>query len=172
MTSPLPSLESCNKRLCIPYFDRRGVCALQFRCLWNHNHKERGCAKYLFPYKQSVTLFNLPALLSIERVIHLTEGALDAVVLTEALGMPVVGVPGADAWQSHWPAHFRGFDQIVLWADGDEAGGKMADRWQREVGAEVIRLPEGQDVNSYYLEFGGEALKSLHEGESDELVQD
>lgn len=163
--SPLPSHERFQGRLCIPYHNKAGVVALKFRCMQPHDCKQEGHSKYDQPAGQTQFLFNATVLDTPSQVAHVTEGEMDALVLSEVLAQPVVGVPGVDHWHPHWVAHFRAFERVVLWQQGDKAGRGMGVTWGRKVGAELVELPEGHDVNSFYLEFGGGALKRLYEEE-------
>lgn len=165
--SPAPSHERFNGMLCIPYYNLAGVIALKFRCMQHHDCKGEGHPKYDGPAGQPQYLYNLPDLDRPERVIHVTEGELDAIVLRQVLAEPVVGVPGVDAWQTHWPSHFHSFDRVVAWPDGDKAGKTMAGVWTRKIGVEVVQVPTGQDVTSLYVESGPKAVKELYEGDGD-----
>jgi DNA primase len=163
VTSPLPSHERFRGRLCIPYRNRSGVIGLKFRCLNMHDCKTEGHGKYDQPAGQTQSLFNILAVDRSEQEIHVTEGEMDCIVLSEVLGQPVVGVPGVDQWHDHWVTHFRGFDQVILWQHGDKAGRAMGVTWGQRVGVELVELPLGHDVNSYYVEFGPAKLKALYE---------
>lgn len=162
VVSPEPGHEWFAGRLAIPYINKLGVMAIQFRCLQDHDCKSVGCRKYLWPDGQEMFLYNVAAVDTAEPVIHMTEGAMDAMVLAEALVQPVVGVPGVGIWQQHWPTHFHGFDRVLAWPDGDKAGQAWAAKLRKEIPTvEVIQLPPGSDVNDLYLGQGTEALRAL-----------
>lgn len=165
VTSPLPSHERFTGQLCIPYLNKAGVIGLKFRCIQPHDCKESDHRKYDQPDTQVQYLYNVLALETESQVVHVTEGELDTIVLSEVLGEPVVGVPGVDHWHPHWAAHFAGFDRVVVWPDGDKAGKGMASLWTKKVGAELIGLPDGHDVTSLFVEQGGEALQQLYRGD-------
>lgn len=159
---PEPGHEHAIGRLSIPYINRAGVMALKFRCLADHACKEHDCTKYLAPQGQETYIFNVAATDTASRRIHICEGELDAVVLEEALGEPAVGIPGASMWQPHWVCHFRGFDQVIAWPDGDKAGRDLGNRLRKEIEAvEVVSMPAGKDVTNVYLEAGTVALRAL-----------
>jgi hypothetical protein len=162
--SPVLSHERFAGRLVVPYWNRAGVVALKFRCLEPHTCTDH--PKYDQPTGQQHRLFNVLALEEPSRTIHVTEGELDAVVLSELLSEPVVGVPSATSWQPHWPYHFHDFDRIVVWADGDQAGRKMGASWANKVSAEVVELPDGHDVNSHYVANGANSVRQLYREES------
>lgn len=160
--------ESAIGRLAIPYTNRLGVIGIKFRCMSGHVCKEHQCPKYLAPLGQELYLFNVTAVDDDGSTIHITEGELDAVVLAEVLGEPVVGVPGASAWRPHHPWHFRGFERVLVWADGDKAGQDLARMLRKELpAAEIVTMPQGCDVNSVYVERGAEAIRKLA-GEDEE----
>ncbi len=155
-------------RLSIPYVNKAGVIGIKFRCIAEHNCKENNCPKYLAPLGQDVYLYNILAVEDEASTIHITEGELDALVLAHVLSEPAVGVPGASSWKGHHPWHFRGFERVLVWADGDKAGQDLARLLRKEIpAAEIVTMPERQDVNSLYVSHGADALKRLA-GEDDE----
>lgn len=142
-------------RLCIPYLDRIGVYAFKFRCLVAHDCKEAHCPKYTNPQGQELSIYNVLALDSDSETLHITEGELDAIVLSSIIAGPVVAIPGASLWKKHFPFHLAGFTRVLVWADGDEPGTKMAARITDACPqAEVFQMPPGEDVNSMYLKSG------------------
>lgn len=160
---PEPGHEQYIGRLCIPYLNRAGVTGLKFRCLYNHDCKSEGHEKYLALPGQNVLLYNVVACDSTRDTIHVTEGEIDCWTLSAIFPEdPVVGCPGAGQWQPHWPAHFRGFDRVLVWPDGDKPGANMGDRWRKEIqAAEVVRVPRGHDVTSLYVAEGREVFLKL-----------
>lgn len=160
---PEPGHEIYTGRLAIPYMNKAGVIGLKFRCLSDHECKAEGHEKYLALPGQPVFLFNVVACDSTADTIHVTEGELDAICLSRVFpDEPVVGCPGSGQWQPHWPAHFRGFERVLVWPDGDKAGNHMADKWRKEIpAAECVRVPRGQDVCSLYSSEGVEIFRVL-----------
>lgn len=168
VASPEPGHENAIGRLCIPYINRAGVAAVKFRCLVNHDCKAEHCAKYTQPLGQETYLFNVLAVEDDATQIHITEGEFDAIILTSVLGEPAVGLPGATQWKQHYPWHFKGFDRVLVWPDGDKAGQDMASKVRKELpNAEIVGMPAGFDVTSLYLEAGEGALHKLA-GEDEE----
>ncbi len=167
-SEPEPGHESAVGRLAIPYTNRLGVIGIKFRCMSDHVCKEHSCPKYLAPLGQEPYLFNVTAVDDEADTIHITEGELDAVVLATVLGEPVVGVPGSSAWRPHHPWHFRGFGRVLVWADGDKAGQDLARMLRKELpAAEIVTMPQGQDVTSVYVAHGAEGIQKLA-GEDDD----
>lgn len=167
--SPEPGHEHYRGRLVIPYFNKAGIIGLKFRCMISHDCKSDSHEKYMALPGQEVYLFNVVACDSSNNVIHVAEGEMDAMVLAQVFGDVVVGVPGTGQWKPHWPSHFRGFDRIVLWPDGDKAGRDMGNRWRKELQTvEVVSMPDGFDVNRLFVEEGPEVFLKLAGVESDE----
>lgn len=156
-------------RLAIPYLDRIGPVGFTFRCIEAHTCKEAGCPKYLQLEGQEVGLFNVLSLDSDEEVAHLCEGELDAITLSQIVSDPVVAISGVAKWKPHFPYHFTGFDRVVVWADGDPAGEKMATMVRRSVGnADVVEMPSGEDLNSVFCWKGPDAIRAMYMEEVEE----
>lgn len=161
VASPEKGHETYIGRLVIPYLDKLGVYGLKFRCIQPHDCKSVNCAKYLQPDGQEVGLYNCVDLDSTHPNVHITEGEFDCMILSDALGEPVVGIPGTDAWLDHWPSHFSdGWERVSFWADGDKPGRAMAKRWRKDINnIDIINMPNGEDVNSVAVTQGYSALK-------------
>lgn len=170
--SPAPSHELLAGRLVIPYVNKAEdspVTGLTGRCLHDHDCDTEGHRKYMQLPNQPTFLFNAAAL-DDQRAstVHVCEGELDAILLSEVLSDPVVAVSGVDKWEPHWVAHFRGWERVVVWPDGDKAGKQMASLWSRKIMCDVVSMPAGQDVTSLYLTEGIEALRELAGGNDDD----
>lgn len=160
--SPEPGHEHFVGRLVIPYFNKSGVIGLKFRCMIQHDCKSENHEKYMALPGQEVYLYNVVACDSSAGTIHVAEGEIDTMILGKLFGDVVVGVPGTGQWKPHWPAHFRGFERVVLWPDGDKAGKDMGNRWRKEIQAvEVVSMPSGFDVNRLFVEEGPEVFLKL-----------
>ena len=157
-----------NGRLIIPSLSPKGdVVDIAFRCIEDHNCGETGCSKYLFLTGLEKRLYNVAAVQDEGRVIHITEGQLDAASLI-ACGLPAVGVPGAHAWKPHVHRLFQGFDRVCVWADPDKAGEQFFTKVQQSLSAaELIMLPTSSDVNSLLVERGKAGVLALLEGETE-----
>lgn len=147
--------------LAIPYLTPSGVKAIKFRRL------DGGKPKYAAPKSQPVRLFNTPAYFSAGTVIGLAEGEIDAIVATEVLGIPTMGIPGAENWIAHgkiWTPLFKDFRDVLVFKDGDpeqvrlrngiEVKFRPGDELANAIVASlktkvrVIECPEGEDVSS------------------------
>lgn len=155
-------------RLSIPYRTQDGVVALKYRCAntdhGDHKNRELGCTKYLAEPGSGVHLFNAQALTKAERAV-LTEGELDAVCVQAYCGIPAVGYPGTETWQTqpHFPLCFEGIPEVAVVSDGDEQGRRAAGRVAKSIGsnARVVPMPEGEDANSWMLRHGAAAFLEL-----------
>lgn len=163
---PLPGDETYRHRLCIPYLTRAGVVSIRFRCIQQHDCSAHGGTKYLGYPGAPTHLFNVGALFVPGDLVCVTEGELDAVVLSQA-GLPSVGIPGANNWKKHYPRILEDFRRIIVFADGDDAGKKFGKLVAESVeGVTVVTMPEGMDVNDVYLDgrYGSSWLISKTEG--------
>lgn len=156
--TPLVGHESYRGRLAIPYLTPTGVVNLRFRCI--EQHECEGHAKYLSLPGAATNLYNVLDLKKDSRAIGITEGELDAATVSMAL-MPCVGVPGVEAWQSHFGRCLEDFDVVYSFADGDKAGRKFNAFLAKEARARPVSIPQGMDVNKLYMEGGADALRKL-----------
>lgn len=161
VNDPLPQHYGHKGKLAIPYLTDFGPVNMRFRCLEEHSCKEQpGHGKYMTVKGWPVNLYGVQQLTQAEDWICVTEGELDALVLQQ-VGLPAVGAPGSEAWREHWPNIFEDFARVYVFTDGDKAGDAMWDRWIHEVSTAIrVKLPSGEDVNSFFLKYGAEALKS------------
>lgn len=168
--SPEPGHEHAVGRLVIPYQNKLGVFALKFRCLQQHDCKANSCPKYMAPLGQETHPYNILATEDDADTIHICEGELDTIILTGVLGEPVVGIPGVQNWKAHYPFHFKGFERVLAWPDGDKAGADFGLKIRKEIpAAEIVTMPSGHDVNSLLLDLGAEALRKLAGADEDEM---
>jgi hypothetical protein len=140
-------------RLVLPYLTPTGVVQLRYRCIAEHDCKERQHPKYLSDAGTEVTLFNAAAVLSGRTPVILTEGEFDAIAVEHIAGFPAVGIPGSQMWRKHpfWARCFVGHD-LILPADGDDAGMSLADAVKADLpDVKVVRLPDGDDCNSVLI---------------------
>ena len=145
--NPLPGDERFTGWLAIPYLTPRGVKAIRFR---NLSGKEPKIGQHP---GQSGRLFNTKAYFADTSVIGIAEGEIDAIVATERLGLPTMGIPGASMWEAHkdiWGSLFKNFRQVLILRDGDQAGRDMSDAISEtlKLRARVIDMPDGEDVSS------------------------
>lgn len=158
---PLQGHERLLGRLCIPYLTAAGPVNFSFRCLKDHDCKTVRCPKYL-PMQSGVekNMYNVQDTFKDHPFIVVTEGELDALTLSAA-GIPAVGLPGVKSWKKHYPKVLEDFPVIYVIGDGDSAGSGLNDFLAREVHARQVLLPKGEDVNSYAVKQGQEAVRRL-----------
>ena len=169
---PTPDHLPARGWLSIPYINAsNGITAIRFRCIEPHDCKEEGHGKYWGEPGVRAGAFNTRDILAESESIALCEGEMDAITVSGSGIMPAIGLPGANSFNG--PVHARclaGFSRVVLLADGDDAGRKLADAVRRSlpVTAEAIVLSDGSDVNHTYMTGGKEALRALLSDQEDE----
>jgi DNA primase len=158
VADPLSGDEAYKGRLSIPGLGREGLpYSLRFRSVDGSDPKYLG--------KHGPTrLFNIRALHEADNDIHITEGELDAITL-EMCGLRAVGVCGANSWKAYYPRMFAGFTRVYVWGDGDAAGRTFSQKVTDSVlSGHSVRMREGNDVNSVYLDAGKDGVLECLEG--------
>jgi DNA primase len=159
---PIIGHEQYVGRLAIPYLTPSGVVDIRFRCITNHGEqscKDVGHGKYLSQPGHKTRLYYTNAIMAAGDTIAITEGEMDAIILNK-IGIPAVGVPGAQAWQSsYYPRIFSDFSNILIFGDGDDAGKNFARQIAKELeDVVIVDMPQGGDVNDTYLKEGEQGL--------------
>lgn len=161
VAEPLPGHERYAGMLAIPYlrWSRAhgwAVVSIRFRCIEDHDH--RGHGKYMTQAGDRPRLYNTLALLQRSPIVAVTEGEIDAITAS-ICGIPAVGVPGASIWKPYFSELFLGYREVIVLADGDDAGHQFAERLCEELpNARAVPCPPGEDVNSFVLRHGKNAL--------------
>lgn len=141
--------EAFTGRLSIPYVTKTGVVDLRFRSL-----NPAVEPKYMGMTGAETRMYNV---LDIERAgdfIGICEGEIDTLTLSSLVGIPCIGVPGANSWKKHYTRLLADFERVFVFADGDQPGKEFATSLARELPVTIIQLPDGQDVNSMYVQEG------------------
>ncbi len=141
-------------RLSIPYVTKSGVVDLRFRSL-----NPAVEPKYMGLTGADTKMYNV---LDVERAgdfIAICEGELDTLTLSACVGIPCVGVPGANSWKKHYTRLLADFERVYVFADGDQPGKEFATSLSRELPVTIINFPDGEDVNSYYIKYGADAIR-------------
>jgi DNA primase len=149
VAEPETGHEQYTGRLAIPYVTKTGVVDLRFRSL-----NPAVEPKYMGMPGAETKMYNV---LDIERAgdyIAVCEGELDTITLSKCVGIPAVGVPGANGWKKHYTRLLADFERVFIFADGDQAGRDFANSLTRELPVTTITLPDGEDVNSMYVRDG------------------
>jgi DNA primase len=160
VSEPLPGDDMYSGRLVIPYLGRGGVAAVKFRLI------EGSGPKYLHHKGQKARLYNTEAYHTAQHTIGLCEGEVDAIVATERLNIPTMGIPGVDVWQARkdiWTPLFRDFRLVVVFVDGDDAGGRLGDDVAESLGtrARIVHCDPGQDVSSMIVAGHADKLSQM-----------
>lgn len=159
----LPGHEPAEGYLAIPYLTDAGPVTFEFRCIQDHNCKEiPNHSKYWRRRGSEVRLYGVQEVARATDWIVATEGAIDALTW-QMLGVPAIGIPGAENWQQHWANVLEDFSVVHLAEDGDTAGGDlwraMSDHVDQSNTLVVrMRMPDGEDSNSAYIKFGRDYL--------------
>jgi hypothetical protein len=107
--------------LSIPYMTQAGIVTMKYRCPEDHDHSIHG-GKYSQAEAAEPWIFNPRAFFDAENTIGVAEGEIDAIVATEYLGIPTIGIPGVDVWRANmktWRRTLDDFTDIVIFVDGD-----------------------------------------------------
>ena len=158
VVNPEVSDEPALGKVSIPYLTKNGPVALRFR-----RGPEGEGPKYWQPAGSQITMFNVNELVKHQRWIAVCEGEIDCITAIQA-GIPAVGIPGASAWKDHYSTLFEGYERVIILADNDDKGAGM--EFAKKVAGEVpapaiIQLPDGEDVNSFYVKHGASELRAL-----------
>jgi hypothetical protein len=137
-------------RLAIPYLKRCGVVGFKFRCIGDHACREEGHPKYLNDGPQEV--WGILAIDNPTDEIDMCEGEIDGATLTYPLGLPAIGLPGAESWDHFSPIMVRllkPFRLIRFWPDPDGPGMELAERVKRDL-PKTVTIDLDQDVNESF----------------------
>lgn len=163
VANPLPGHEPAAGYLAIPYLTSAGPVNFEFRCIQNHNCKEIPNHTRYFRRKGSgVNIYGVQSVAWATDWLVVTEGAIDALTWQQ-IGVPALGVPGAENWKDYWGNLLEDFSRVYLAEDGDNAG---KDLWiamsehidQSNTMVVRMRMPDGEDSNSMYLKHGKDYL--------------
>lgn len=157
----IPGHEAMAGRLAIPYLTNKGPVNMNFRCIRDHDCKEIPKHKKYLKRKGSPTnMYGVQSAAWADLDMVVTEGEIDALIWQQ-IGVPAIGIPGAEMWQPYWVNVLEDFSRVHLAEDGDDAG---KDLWiaMSENLTNVIRMkmPDGEDSNSMYLKSGKDYLLS------------
>ena len=146
--------ESFVGRLSIPYITKTGVVDLRFRSL-----NPAVEPKYMGMTGAETKMYNV---LDIDRAgdwIGICEGELDTITLSACVGIPCVGVPGANSWKKHYTRLLADFERVFVFSDGDQPGKEFATNLSRELPVTIVQMPDGEDVNSCYVRYGSQYIR-------------
>lgn len=148
-------------RLAIPYLTQTGIVQVRFRAIPYDGipGNPEPSPKMKSEAGAGSTIYNSRALLG-STTIYVCEGEFDTMSAVQA-GLPAVGIPGANAWQSVYARALK-WRNVVILADNDDHGEgmKFAEKVQADTrGARIVLMDKGHDVNSFMTEYGESALR-------------
>lgn len=155
VAEPETGHEAYVGRLAIPYITKTGVVDIRFRSM-----NPAVEPKYMGMTGAETKMYNV---LDIERAgdwIGVCEGELDTLTLSKCIGIPCVGVPGANSWKKHYTRLLADFERIFVFADGDQPGKEFATSLARELPVTIVTMDEGEDVNSLYVKHGADYIRA------------
>lgn len=162
VSEALPGHENFTGRLVIPYLANGHTVSLKFRS----GPDDDAGPKYMGLPAQHPRLYGVDALRENNAVVAIVEGELDAIVMTHAVGVPAVGIPGANTWLPHMPRCFADVDQVLIVTDNDRSnennpGQALAKTIAKSIrGSKIISPPPDMDVTDWFMAEGREAIRS------------
>ncbi len=140
-------------RLSIPYITKTGVVDLRFRSL-----NPAVEPKYMGLTGAETKMYNVLDIDRANDIIGVCEGELDTITMSSCVGIPCVGVPGANSWKKHYTRLLADFERVFVFADGDQPGTEFARSLARELPVTIVQMPDGGDVNSVYVSEGADFI--------------
>ena len=154
VSEPETGHEQYTGRLAIPYITKTGVVDLRFRSL-----NPAVEPKYMGMTGAETRMYNVLDIEQAGDFIGVCEGELDTITLSYCVGIPCIGVPGANSWKRHYTRLLADFERVFVFADGDQPGKEFAASLARELPVTVVSMPDGEDVNSVYVQHGAEFIR-------------
>jgi len=142
-------------RLSIPYITKTGVVDLRFRSL-----NPAVEPKYMGMTGAETRMYNVTDVERASDYIGICEGEIDTLTMARVIGIPCVGVPGANSWKKHYTRLLADFERVFVFADGDQPGTEFARSLARELPVTIVQSPDGHDVNSLFLQEGSDYFYS------------
>lgn len=110
-------------------------------------------------------LFNSDAISADSDQVYITEGEIDAITLwDQGIKNVVATTTGAGSFDPLWIDQLQGIKKIIIIYDADEAGQRGAKEVARRLGYDRcfnVVLPNGQDINEFFLAEHTESVHSL-----------
>lgn len=158
--NPISGWERFAGRLAIPYLNAKGEAVwVKFRAT-----PENGpdADKYAQQAGGRSRLFNTIALSAPGDTLALAEGEFDVITLT-ALGIPAVGIPGAQNWKSFMARCLDGYKRVVIFYDDDKPGRELVQTVKKKVPDIIALSPPGahHDVNDAFKAGLGSQIRAM-----------
>lgn len=166
--TPMKSDRMHQGRIVIPYHTRTGVVALRSTSVPDLTGS-RPEPKYLPWMTGDISRpFNVTSLDTAEEVL-ICEGELDCITAW-MLGFYAVGIAGVAAWKDVYQPLFR-YRKVTIVADMDDGSGQGMDFAKKVAGklggCSIVPMERGHDLNSFFVERGGEATLKHIKGDSE-----
>ena len=154
VVEPEPGQEQYIGRLSIPYITKTGVVDLRFRSL-----DPAVEPKYMGMVGATTRMYNVLDIEVAGDWIGVCEGELDTLTMSRMVGIPCVGVPGANSWKKHYTRLLADFERVFVFADGDQPGKEFATSLSRELPVTIVSMEDGEDVNSAFVKYGSDYIR-------------
>jgi len=142
--SPLAGDDIYRNRISIPYLTATGTVSMRYKSIEESPEK-----KVLSVAGDKGRPYNVAALQSVGPI-FICEGEPDTWFAWQ-LGLNALGFPGASTWQTVYARMLR-FREVYVFAQGDKAGRGFAEKIVHDVrGAQILDLPQYEDVASMYM---------------------
>jgi DNA primase len=155
VANPIIGDEQYVGRIAIPYCTPTGVVDIRYRTMSNDDSP-----KYLSRPGASDTMFGVNAFTVDSDYIAICEGEFDTMIVNGEVGVPAVGLSGANKWKNWYSRAFQDYRKVFVLADGDQAGSDMGKRIAQSIDvAVVVSMPEGMDVTDVFLAEGADGIR-------------
>ena len=155
VATPMIGDEQYVGRIAIPYLTPTGVVDIRYRAMGNDDSP-----KYLSRPGAHDTMFGVNAFAVDSDVIAICEGEFDTMIVNSEVGVPAVGLSGANKWKNWYARAFQDYRKVFVLADGDQAGADMGKRIAQSIDvAVVVSMPEGMDVTDVFLAEGADGIR-------------
>jgi DNA primase len=154
VVDPEAGHEQYQGRLAIPYITKTGVVDIRFRSL-----NPAVEPKYMGMAGAETKMYNVLDIEVAGDWIGVCEGELDTITMSKCVGIPCVGVPGANSWKKHYTRLLADFERVFIFADGDQPGKEFANGLAKELPVTVVSMPDGEDVNSCFVKYGADYIR-------------
>lgn len=152
---PMIGDDEMQGRLAIPYLTPTGPVDIRFRSV----HPDDS-PKYLSRAGSQQHIYNVLAFQEDSDVICICEGEMDTIVVNTMVGIPAVGMPGANGWKNWYSRAFADYRKVFVLTDGDQAGRDLGKKIMQAIDvAVIVPMPDGMDANEVYLSEGSEGIK-------------
>lgn len=152
---PMIGDEQYTGRLAIPYLTPTGTVDIRYRAV----HPDDS-PKYMSRSGAQQHIYNVLAFQQDSDLIAICEGELDTIITHSMVGIPAVGMPGAQAWKNWYARAFADYRRVFVLCDGDQPGRDMGKKIMQAIDVAVtVVMPDGMDVNEVYLQEGADGIR-------------